>query len=275
VSALLAAGSAMLLAAALWELAGARGEATAGRLRNAGRSIAGRLPITSAAVTRGLEPRLLAAGLDGRLEPRVVLAARLLTALVAVPIALSAAPMAPGRLGVLVALGVPAACLLAPDLALEWLGRRRRRRIQATLPATLDLMAIGAAAGRGIPALVADASRGAAGPLRRELSGAVAAIECGTSQRAALRRLARRGVPELASLVAALERSRRHGSPLAAGLHEQATSLREDGRRRTEETAARAAPKIQLAVALLLVPSVLLILAAAILAHSGALLVGL
>ncbi|MCB0876512.1 MAG: type II secretion system F family protein, partial [Solirubrobacterales bacterium] len=78
----------------------------------------------------------------------------------------------------------------------------------------------------------------------------------------------------LAGLAAALERSRRHGSPLARTLHEQASSLRADQRREVTERAARAAPKMQLAVALLLVPSVLLIVAAAIVAYSGSLLPG-
>jgi tight adherence protein C len=64
-----------------------------------------------------------------------------------------------------------------------------------------------------------------------------------------------------------IERSRRYGSPLADQLREQATALRGVQRRRIEEQAARAAPKIQLAVALLLVPSVLLMIAAGLLAN--------
>jgi tight adherence protein C len=60
--------------------------------------------------------------------------------------------------------------------------------------------------------------------------------------------------------------SRRCGSALGP-LREQATALRGIQRRRIEEQAARAAPKIQLAVALLLVPSVLLMIAAGLLAN--------
>ena len=73
---------------------------------------------------------------------------------------------------------------------------------------------------------------------------------------------------------AALERSRRYGSPLAEQLREQAASLRSEARRSTEERAARAAPKIQLVVALVLVPSVLLMIAAGLIANSDALLAG-
>ena len=109
-----------------------------------------------------------------------------------------------------------------------------------------------------------------------ELGATVAAIEGGAPVREAIDDLRQR-VPgaELGALAAALERSRAYGSPLAEQLHLQATALRRDARRRIEERAARAAPKIQLVVALVLVPSVLLVICAAILAHSEALLGGL
>ncbi len=105
------------------------------------------------------------------------------------------------------------------------------------------------------------------------MARAVAAIECGASKEEALRSLAsRQRQTELAGLTSSLERSRRHGSPLSRTLHEQASSLRGEQRRRITERAARAAPKMQLVVALLLVPSVLLTVAAAIVANSGSLL---
>jgi tight adherence protein C len=70
-------------------------------------------------------------------------------------------------------------------------------------------------------------------------------------------------------LCAAIERSRRYGSPLADLLRRQSGALRRDQRRLVEEHAARAAPKIQLVVALVLVPSVLLMIAAALIANAG------
>ena len=76
---------------------------------------------------------------------------------------------------------------------------------------------------------------------------------------------------ELAALVAAIERSRRYGSPLAAQLRRQASALRIDQRRAVQERAARAAPKIQLVVALVLVPSVLLMIVAGLVANSDTL----
>jgi tight adherence protein C len=103
----------------------------------------------------------------------------------------------------------------------------------------------------------------------------VAELFCGVPLGAALASLRRR-VPgsEVATLVAAIERSRRLGSPLADQLRRQATALRRDNRRAIEDRAARAAPKIQLVVALVLVPSVLLMIAAGLIANAGTLLAG-
>jgi tight adherence protein C len=113
------------------------------------------------------------------------------------------------------------------------------------------------------------------GPLARELGIAVAELGCGASQAEALASLKDRAPgAELAALVAVIERSARYGSPLSDQLRAQATALRGDQRRRVEEQAARAAPKIQLAVALLLVPSVLLMIAAALIANADLLTAG-
>jgi tight adherence protein C len=70
--------------------------------------------------------------------------------------------------------------------------------------------------------------------------------------------------PEVRALVGALERAARHGAPLAGTLSAQARDARFALQRRVREDAARAGPKIQLVVALLLVPSVLLLVAAAL-----------
>ncbi|MBA2522130.1 MAG: type II secretion system F family protein [Solirubrobacterales bacterium] len=274
-SALLAGGCAVLVVAALWELIGERGEEAGTRLRR-------RLSATStrsvgvvalAPFVAEIQRRIERAALERGLSPAAVLAAKLAGGIISLPLALAAAPVAPGRTGYLVLVGVPVAAFLVPDLLLERAARSRRRRIGAALPDALDLMATGAASGRSAGAMMAEAMRSSSGPLRDELARAVAAIECGSSQEQALRTLRERSRGDnLGSLATALERSRRHGSPLSRALHEQAGSLRGDQRRAIGERAARAAPKMQLVVALLLVPSVLLMVAAAILANSGSLL---
>ena len=274
-SALLAAGCALLVAAAFWELVGERGErGVATARRRLARGAAALLgPESAGRLAAGARDRIGRAGLAQRVTPQLLMLAKALCAATSLPLALAAAPVAPGRLGTLVVLGVPVAAFLIPDLALERAARARRDRVRSALPDALDLMATGAASGRSAGALLAEAMRSSQGPLREELALTVASIECGESQQRALRRLRERSSAQsLGALAAALERSRRHGAPLSRALHEQAGLLRDDGRRAIAERAARAAPKMQLAVALLLVPSVLLLVAAAIVANADSLL---
>ena len=273
------AGLAVLLAfAAAWELAGALDGEPGQRARDLiARLSGGRLrTLADAAGALGVTDRIRRAGLEDRLTPAAAVIAKAAGVGAGALVAVTAVPALPGRLAVPAAALILAAGFLAPDAALERTARRRRERLVAALPDALDLLAVGAASGRSPGSLLAEIARATAGPLATELSIAVAEIECGASEQRAIESLRRRvrGV-EVGALAAALERSRRYGSPLADQLHEHGTALRRDQRRRIEEHAARAAPKIQLVVALVLVPSVLLAIAATLIAHSDALLGGL
>jgi tight adherence protein C len=186
-----------------------------------------------------------------------------------------AMPVAPGRTALLVAAGMPIAGFLAPQALLEHRARLRRRRLIAALPDALDLLAVSSVSGRSPAAGLAELARSGRGPLAEELAVTVAETACGMPLSEALGSLrARAPGSEVARLCAAIERSRLLGSPLADQLRRQATSLRRDQRRTVEERAARAAPKIQLVVALVLVPSVLLMIGAALIANADLLLAG-
>lgn len=230
---------------------------------------------TRIADRRSLHARLRRAGLESRLTVEAVVAGKLVATLLGALAAAAAAPAAPGRTWLLVAVAMPAAGFVLPDALLEREARRRQRRIVASLPDALDLLAIGSAAGRGLVAGLGEIAAAGSGPLADELRVVVAGVECGVPMSAALAGLRER-VPgsEVAALCASIERSRRLGSPLADQLRRQTVGLRRDQRRATEERAARAAPKIQLVVALVLVPSVLLMIAAALIANADVLLAG-
>ena len=231
--------------------------------------------LVAALLPTGLADRLARAGLAGRVTAAQVIAGKLAGVLVGGITAVSAAGLVPARLAPLVALTLPAAGFVAPEALIERAGRRRRAAAIACLPDALDILAVGLASGRAPARVIREISRSTAGPLARELAIALAEIECGASQAVAIRGLvARLPGPELGALAAALERSRRFGSPLADQLHDQAGALRADARRELAARAARAAPKIQLVVALLLVPSVMLMLAAALVANAGAIFPG-
>lgn len=217
----------------------------------------------------------LALSVGRRLSLPELLPGKILGAVMGGMAALLAAPAAPGRTAILVAIGLPLAGFLVPDVLRERRARRRHRRLVAALPDALDLLAVSAGSGRGPAAGLEQLAKAGEGPLAEELRLTLAELSCGTPLSDALCSLRSR-VPgaELARLVAAIERSRQFGSPLADQLRRQATALRRDSRREVEDRAARAAPKIQLVVALILVPSVLLMITAGLIANAGTLLAG-
>jgi tight adherence protein C len=264
----LVAVAVLLVWAGLRELS-ASASALGARLAHRG----GRLART--ALRLGLPARIARSGLEPRLPLAAVLLGKCAGAVTGGLLALTAAPAAPGRLSLLVTVGLPAAGFFVPDALLERRARLRRRRLVGALPDACDLLAVAAVAGRGPASGFAELARGSDGPLAEELRMTVAELSCGRPLPAALRSLRDR-IPgsELATLCAAIERSRRYGSPLAEQLRRQSSALRSDQRRAVEERAARAAPKIQLVVALILVPSVLLMITAALIANADVLLSG-
>jgi tight adherence protein C len=227
-----------------------------------------------AALRLGLPERIARAGLEPRLPLAAVLLGKFAFTALGGLTALVVVPAAPGRIALLVAVAMPAAGFFVPDALLERRARLRSRRLLTALPDAFDLLAVGAASGRAPAAGFAELAR-AEGPLADELRMTAAELSCGRPLSEALRSLRAR-VPggEIAGLCAAIERSRRYGSPLAGQLRRQSSALRRDQRRAVEERAARAAPKIQLVVALVLVPSVLLMIAAALIANADLLLSG-
>jgi tight adherence protein C len=263
-----AAAAGLCAAAALVEVAAAAGEArrggprpgrAVGLLRGIGRRL-GRL-----APPADLPDRLAAAGLAPRVAPGDVMAIKGGAALVAFVLGLPLAAALPGRLPWLCALAAPLSGFLAPD---HWLRRRARARgraMDAELPDLLDLLVVALEAGLPLTRALGEVGRRATGLLAREWRAAAAQAALGIPLDEALEELGRRcPAPGMPALVAVLRRGARHGAPLAATLAAQAAEVRSARARRMREDAARAAPKIQLVVALGLVPSVLLLVAAAL-----------
>jgi tight adherence protein C len=264
----LAAGALVLgLAAAFQLVAGMRSSQASAESKAAVRSPVEWSLLATADGRLRLSARLARAGLSDRISVQALLAAKLGGAVAGLLWSMVVAPAAPSRLAWIVAIGLPAAGFLGPDAWLERRARQRLRALRAGLPDALDLLAVSTAAGRSPLAGLSELGAGE-GPLARELAMVSAESSCGLPQSEALESLRRRApVREVSAMCGVIERSRRYGSPLADQLREQATALRGVQRRRIEEHAARAAPKIQLAVALLLVPSVLLMIAAGLLAN--------
>ncbi len=160
-----------------------------------------------------------------------------------------------------------AAAFLAPD---AWLRRRARLRARLMAPESadlLDLIRVAVAAGVPVARALDDVGRRHPGLLAAELRRTGREIAIGVPRGEALDGLvARCDLPVVAAFAAAVRRSDRHGSPIAQALVALAADARADRARALADHAARAAPKIQLVIALLLVPGVLLLVAAALLA---------
>jgi tight adherence protein C len=201
---------------------------------------------------RDLPARLAAAGLD--VAPVDVMAAKLgLAALGLLATLALAPPLAP-----LTAAGA----FLAPDLLIRRRARARAETIEAELADVLDLLRVATAAGLSPARALGEVGRRHHGTLAQELDRAARTAALGVPLTHALAALGRRA--GLQPLVATLERATRHGAPLGPSLAAQAQDARAHTARRATEHAARAAPQVQLVVALLLVPSVLLLVAAAL-----------
>jgi tight adherence protein C len=204
------------------------------------------------------EARIARAGLAGDLPARALGRARAGAALVAMTLALPLAVLAPAAAALTPALGLAGA--VAPS---RWLSSResaRRRALVRELPDLLDLLGICVESGMALdPALELAAGR-LGGTLGGEIGRVLRDLSLGTTRADAYRALVERtGTPELAQTVGALLQAEELGAPLSRALEGQAEALRVARRQGARERAARAAPKIQLVVALLMVPAVLLL----------------
>lgn len=221
----------------------------------------------------GIDDLLIRAGRNRELTARSVTAIRLLGTTLLPVVALPVTGVLPGRFGFLFVAGLAGLGFLAPNLILERAARKRLERIVASLPDALDLLSVQLGAGRSIGSAMRELARSGKGPLAIELGIAAGEIERGMSQAVALQKLRKRtGGTEIAAFCTTVERSRRLGSPLAVELERQASAGRIEQRRTVAERAARAAPKIQLVIALVLVPAVMLLVVAALVANSDRLI---
>ena len=214
---------------------------------------------------RDLGARIAAAGAPAGLGVRELMAAKVTAAVAAAAACTVVSPLAPGRLGPLLVVAAPVTGFLGPDLWLLRRARERAARARRELPALLDLLRVTVEAGAWLSAALAAVGARASGPLAREWRAVAGEVALGVPLGEALAGMAvRLPLPEVKALEAALDRARRHGAPLGETLSTQARDARFALRRHVREQAARAGPKIQLVVALLLVPSVLLLVAAAL-----------
>jgi tight adherence protein C len=260
----------VLLAAGIVELAtagrGARARRRPSRAPAAlgplGRRLVGRAPAALAA-------RIDAAGV--RMGVGEVMALKAAAIPAAVLTTFAVAPLAPGRLGTALVVAAPALGFVFPDGWLRARARTRARAMEAEQADVLDLLRVAVGAGLSPWRALGEVGRRHPGVLAGELGAAARRVALGVPADEALTLLERRapaaGIP---ALVAVMRRADRLGASPGRALAALAAEARSREAARLAERAAKAAPKIQLVVALLLVPSVLLLVAAALVPTLGA-----
>jgi tight adherence protein C len=236
--------------------------ATGGRLERF--AVAARRMAPGLVTHERLRGRAKAAGLGYLAEDLLALKCglSLVAAIAMVPLAGALGP----RAGVLVLILVCASAFFAPDLMLSRRISARRRRIAVELPALLDLLAVTIGAGLPVSSALHEVALRQGGLLGVELRTAEQAIQAGDSRAQALEALRERCPHDgVAAMVSAIARADRHGARLGPALGAVASDARQQRARAIREHAAKAAPQIQLVIALGLVPATMLIVAAGLL----------
>jgi len=209
---------------------------------------AGGVRLRRAAVTAGLTER----------DTDLVARSRLVGA--AAGLALGGALAVAHPLGLIVGGAAAAAGWMWPVLWVLGRARHRRARIVMDLPDLVDLVVICAESGMALEPSIRLATERLRGPLPAELARTLRELDLGTPRRAAYGGLADRvDAPEVTGLVGALLQADELGAPIAATLRRQGDLMRSARRQDVRDAAARAAPKVQLVVALVMVPAALLL----------------
>ena len=153
-----------------------------------------------------------------------------------------------------------AAGVLARDTYLTSQVTHRERRVVAEFPVLAELLALAVAAGESPVAALDRVVRRSGGELSRDLGTVLAAVRTGEPVARAFDELARTtGVASVARFAQGVAVAVERGTPLADVLHAQAADVREAGRRKLIEVAARKEVLMMVPVVFLILPVTVLI----------------
>lgn len=165
-------------------------------------------------------------------------------------------------------------CLLVGWIGLDtWLsrtGRRRQAQLERDLPDFIDILAITVRAGTGYRAALRRVATSLSGPAADEVLATLRQLDLGATRREAFESLRERNnSPTLDGFVAAQLQAEELGVPLADAL----ASIAEDTRRAAAQTARRraqrAAPRISLIGAVVLLPATMILIVVGMIIGSG------
>jgi tight adherence protein C len=151
-----------------------------------------------------------------------------------------------------------------PDLAVSFLGGRRKEAVFLALPDALDLMVVCVEAGLGLDQAmrkVADELKRTYRILAEEFALSNFQLQMGRPRADVLHELGvRTGVSDLRSLAAVLIQADRFGSGVAQALRTQSDSMRIRRRQLAEEKAAKTAVKLIFPLVLFIFPGIFVVL---------------
>jgi len=148
-----------------------------------------------------------------------------------------------------------------PELLLTSKIQRRQKEIRRAMPDALDLLTICVEAGLGFDGAMQKVYEKWDNELGRGLGRVIREIQLGKLRREALRDMAERmGIPEMTSFVAAVIQSEQLGVSMAKVLRIQSDQMRIKRRQLAEEEAHKAPIKMLIPMALLIFPSICIVL---------------
>jgi tight adherence protein C len=148
-----------------------------------------------------------------------------------------------------------------PQLLLQSKINARQDMIRKSMPDALDLLTICVQAGLGFDAAMSRVAEKWVDALADEFSRCLREIQLGNVRRVALRNMADRiGITEMTSFVAAIIQSEQLGVSMAKVLRIQSDQMRTRRRQTAEEKAQQAPVKMLFPMAMLIFPSIMIIL---------------
>lgn len=151
----------------------------------------------------------------------------------------------------------------APNEYVNWMSRRRQRRIQRALPNALDLMVVCVESGLGLDQAILQVAKElehAHPEISEEFAMVNLELKAGKRRVEALRNLAdRTAVEDLKKLVAVLIQADRFGTGVAQSLRTHADFMRVQARQAAEEKAAKLGVKLVFPIFFCIMPSLFVV----------------
>ncbi len=221
--------------------------------------------------------KLELAGSPARLDPTMILALQFIAGVIFGGLVLLVSTLGKtnwsiGRI-TLISLVFAVLGFFFPQLWLTSKISKRQKEVRKAMPDALDLLTICVEAGLGFDAAMSKVSEKWESELSLAFARAIQEIQLGKIRREALRDMADRiGIPEITSFVAAVIQSEQLGVSMSKVLRIQSDQMRVRRRQLAEEEAHKAPLKMLIPMALLIFPSLMIVLltpAALQLVHSA------